>query len=259
MFQRTGFIRNSFKSVLSGTKETPPVSLAQSLIYNPVAQMALKPYCYGRFNDIVSDLRTGAPEALQYLARHISVKDFNAISLCTEESFATKIKAEVQSEDSPHWVIKKVNSCQLKKLKVFLGAIRGDNVPDNRLRSILGLCYVIVDVEGVMAKVGDLPFLEFLNKVRELQTDRLNGVIIQADLLIDVEQSLERENESTENAVHWLKLEMSVVPHSESATEFRPTNNPTEEPKLTVAFEPTDWKIVDLNNFMNGNHPLVSF
>ena len=244
-----------FASLTEGAKSTPTVGFLRRFFYNDVAKTILQPFCYGRFATVKEDLIAGAPEALQYLARHVSTKDFNAINLCTEDSLAKKVKDGLSDKDAVSWEINKVLSTDITTLHVILGAIRGDKVDADLMRSFMGLDYVINN--KMIEKFGDRPFSELLGSASDIYKDQMNGVIIQADVLITVEQAI-NSVQSPEPVNHWLKLEMSIIPHGESSTEFRPTSNPQAEPQLSVAFEPTDWKIVDVNNVMNGNPPIAS-
>jgi len=229
-----------------------PDGLLKRFVYNSVASRFVTVMHRRRFETIPADLIAGAPAALQYLSRHITSRDVNAINLCTEETLAKRIEQELSAAPVADWEITKVINTQIGSLKVIIGAVRGDKVDPRLLRTMLGLQFVVVDIDKVLEEKGlfEMPTLH------ELQVDRLNGMIIQADMLVDVEQKTAGDDHAHQ-VRHWLKLEMSIIPHSEAATEFRPTNNPTEEPPMLVAFEPTDWKIVDLNNFMSGNPPIV--
>ena len=254
MFRVTTWRSSVFKSITAGFKSGPQVGFMRRLIYNDVAKTVLQPFCYGRFSTVKDDLHAGAPEALQYLARHISSKDFNAINLCTEDSFAKRLKDDLSEMDSVSWEITKVTSANLASLNVILGAIRGDTVDSDLVRSFLGLEYVINS--KMVDKYGERPFSELLGSASDIYKDQMNGIIIQADLVVAVDQAVNGVP-CTEPVSHWVKLEMSIIPHSESSTEFRPTSNPQAEPQLSVAFEPTDWKIVDVNNVMGGNPPIA--
>jgi hypothetical protein len=257
MLTATRFFRSAetglLKSVSAGMTQPLPAGLLKRFLNNSVATKFITRMHRRRFESIPDDLIAGAPAALQYLARHVAAKDFNAINLCAEESFAKKIEQELSAEANTGWEISKIINTQLGSLNVIIGAVRGDKVDPNLLRTMFGLQFVVVDIDKVMEEKG----LFELPSLHELQVDKLNGMIIQADMLVDVEQTTSSE-EISKQVRHWLKLEMSIIPHSEAATEFRPTSNPTEEPPLLVAFEPTDWKIVDLNNFMRGNSPIVA-
>ncbi|KAF4699811.1 hypothetical protein FOZ62_031964, partial [Perkinsus olseni] len=62
--------------------------------------------------------------------------------------------------------------------------------------------------------------------------------------------------EKFEPTTHIFRIEMDLIPHSEAMSDYRPTSSMNRDISCGVSYEPTQWKIVDINDVFGGNPPM---
>jgi hypothetical protein len=223
-------------------------AMKQRWFYNRVAKSLLLPLCNGRFESVDSDLLEGGPEALKFVVESLAAADFNALTPTTEESLLSRL--QTSGEDwRGEWSMGQVQMVRLEKLQVIMGALRGEDLKNKTVVPLFGQFFVLDNADASLAELPMRERLELLRK--ELHA----GVVIQGEVLVKIDQVVKGEPQLAID--HLLKLEASIIPHPDVATEFRPAGTPHSQPPAEgVIFEATDWRVVDINGIMDGNFPI---
>jgi hypothetical protein len=229
------------------------VNFKERLFYNRVGRQLLFPLCDGRFETILADLIEGGPQVLRHLSSMVTNQDKNGIIACTEDNLSNKIIEESFKEETGavKWEISGINSVRVNKLQCIMGFVRGDDLKQKLVIPMMGQIFVI--------DAGDLPDdLNFRQRLELLKNELSGGVTVRAQVYVNCTQMLTVGSitDANPSVDHLINLEMKLTPHSDIATQYRPTSTPNTPPPDEVTLECSEWKLVDINNIMGGNHPI---
>ena len=244
--------------VMNGHPDPPSVGLLTAIklgLFNRVAHGLLWPLSAGYFENIYGDLSVGSIAALRFVSNAIDQKDKNAIRSCTDnelgDTLVNAIEMAKEEDDKDGGTISSnfhsipesaTISAHSIRLCCWWGAVRGDDVKQVNAVDWFGQKIILEPDEDLRAGYRQGRSMLFKALLR--------GLTVRAEVGLDVMRDVHTLEQ------HLLDFEMSLIPHPDLATDFRPTGTPHAPPPSEVSFETTEWKLVDVNKILGGNPPL---
>ncbi|KAF4743425.1 hypothetical protein FOZ63_032206 [Perkinsus olseni] len=253
--------RDLIRAVGTGFSKSRPRSrpgFTQRVFYNHIAFSYLAQLCpdyFTTFDGTMGDICNGSQIALKYLSEKVTDDDLNALNQRLEDSFYEHL-SEAVTEYRPAWEIEWPEVvAELDQLIIIMGATRGGTIRPGQIFSIGGQQLVMHTEEAAQINLSNP------KKWSKAAGLLRSGGLVNADVRIRCKQKFwipaeEEKPEKFEPTTHIFRIEMDLIPHSEAMSDYRPTSSMNRDISCGVSYEPTQWKIVDINDVFGGNPPM---
>ncbi|KAF4654099.1 hypothetical protein FOL47_010151 [Perkinsus chesapeaki] len=254
--------RELIRAVGSGFSKRRPRArpgFTQRVFYNHIAFSYLAQLCpdyFATYEGTMTDICKGSQIALKYLSEKVTDDDLNALNQRLEDSLYEEMSNAV-AKYRPVWEIEWPDvEAQLDQLIIIMGGTRGGKIRPGQIFTIGGQQLVMHTEEAARMNLSNP------KKWSKAAGLLRSGGLVNADVRIKCRQKFwipgeEEKPAKSEATTHIFRIEMDLIPHSEAMSDYRPTSSMNaRDISCGVSYEPTQWKIIDINDVFGGNPPM---